>query len=94
MYINVVNILRLHTSILKCILHHELGTQTFGVRSGDVMCVSTHAGTNHLSIDLCTTSLGMLQLLKNETTGTLAHDETIAAGAERTAGLLGLIVAC
>ena len=35
----------------------------------------------------------MLQLLKNQTAGTLTHDETITAGAERTTGFLWLIIA-
>ena len=35
----------------------------------------------------------MLQLFKDETTGTLSHDESVAAGAERTTGLLWLFVA-
>ena len=93
-YIDIVNILRLHACILQRILHDELGTQSFRMRSSDVVSIGTHAGTNHLSINLCTTGLGMLQFLKNQTACTFGHDETIAAGTERTTGLLGLIVTC
>ena len=59
-----------------------------------MVSVSTHAGTCHLSVDLRSASLRVLQFLQDEAAGTLAHDESVAAGAERTARLLRLIVAC
>ena len=58
-----------------------------------MVCIGTHAGTHHLGIDLGTTGLGVLQFLQDEAAGTLGHDESVAAGAERTAGLLRLVVA-
>ena len=57
-----------------------------------MMCISTHTSTHHLSIDLCSTSLSMLEFLEDHTTSTLAHDESIARSTERTAGLFRLIV--
>ena len=92
MNIDVVNILRLQSSVLQGVLHHELGTQTLRVRSGDVMGIGTHTSTYHLTIDLRTTSFGMLQLLENQAAGTLTHDETVTAGTERTTCLLGLVI--
>ena len=94
MYVDVVDVLRLHASILQGVLHHELCTQTLRMRSGDMVCISTHASTYHLSINLCTTSFCVLQFLENQATRTLGHDESVAASAERTAGLLGLVVTC
>ena len=93
-HVDVVDVLGLHASIFQCVLHHELGSQSLGVRGGDVVGVGTHASTNHLGIDLGTASLGMLQFLQDEASGTLGHDESVAAGAEGSAGLLGLVVAC
>ena len=84
MNVDVVDILGLQTGVVKGALHHELGTQTLRVRGGDVVSVGTHALANHLGVDLCTTGLGVLQLLKDEAACALAHDETVAACAERT----------
>ena len=92
-HIDVVDVLGLHAGILQGVLHHQLGTQSLGMGGGDVVSVGTHAGTYHLGVDLRTASLGMLQLLEDETAGTLGHDESVARGAERTAGLLGLVIA-
>ena len=93
-YVDVVDILRLHIGILQCVLHHEFSAQTLRMRSSDVVSISAHTSTYHLSIDLSTTSLSVLQLLENQATRTLGHDESVAASAERTAGLLGLVVTC
>ena len=84
MYIDIVDILRLQTSVLECVLHHENSTESLGVRSCDVMCVGTHALAHHLGIDLCATSLSVLEFLKDEASSTLAHDESVARCAERT----------
>ena len=92
MNINIVDVLRFHTCIFESILHHKLSTQTLRMRSSDMMSISTHTSTNHLSIYLSTTSLCMLQLLKNQTASTLSHDESIATGTERTACLFWLII--
>ena len=92
MHVDVVDVLRFHASILQRVLHDEFGTQSLRMRGCDVVSVSTHARTNHFCVNLGTTSLGMLQFLKDKTASTLAHDETIAAGTERTAGLLRLVI--
>ena len=84
MNVDIVNILRFQVSVSKCALHHQLGTQTLRMRSSDVMSISAHTFTHHLSIDLSTASLGMLQLLEDKTASTFTHHETIAASAERT----------
>ena len=57
-----------------------------------MVSISAHAFADHLSVDLGTACLGMLQFLEDEATGTFAHDESIAAGAEGTACRLGLVV--
>ena len=93
MHIDVIDILRLQSCILQGILHHEFSTQTFRMRSRDVISVSTHTGSHHLCIDLCTASLGVLQFFENQTTGTLGHDETVAACAEGAACLFGFVIA-
>ena len=49
---------------------------------------------NHFGINLCSTCLSVLEFLKYYTTSTLAHYETVAACAERTACALWVIVAC
>ena len=94
MNIDIVDLIGVHASILKCVLHHELSSESLGMRSSDVVSVSTHACTYHLSIDLGATSLSVLKLLKDQTSCTLAHDESVATSAERTTGLLWLIIAC
>ena len=80
--VDIVDVLGLEVGIGQGTLHHELGTQSLGVGGGDVVGVGAHALANHLSVDLGTTCLGVLQFLKDETAGTLAHDESVAAGAE------------
>ena len=57
------------------------------------MRIGTHACTHHLGIDLGTACLGVLQFLQDQAAGTLGHDESVATCAERTAGLLRLVVA-
>ena len=84
MNIDVVNVLWLEVSISKCALHHELSTETFWMRSCDMISVSALAFTYHLSINLRTTSLSMFKFLENQATCTLAHDKSITACAERT----------
>ena len=64
--IDVINILWLEVSISKCALHHELSTETFWMRSCDMISISTLALTYHLSINLRTTSLSVLKLLENQ----------------------------
>ena len=46
MYVDVVDVLRLHASILQGVLHHELCTQALRMRSGDMVCISTHTSTH------------------------------------------------
>ena len=92
-HVDVVDVLGLQTSILQGVLHHKLSAEALGMRGSDVVCIGTHAGTHHLGIDLGTTGLGVLQFLKDEAAGTLGHDKSVAQGTERTAGLLGLVVA-
>ena len=84
MNIDVVNILWLQVGILKGALHNEFCTETFRMRSCDVISIGTLAFAYHLCINLRTTSLGVLQFLKNQATGTLAHDKSVAACAEWT----------
>ena len=92
-YVDVVDVLGLQACIIEGVLHHQDGTQSFGVGGGDVVGVGTHAFTGHLGVDLRAAGFGVLQLLKDEAPGTFAHDEAVAAGAEGAAGLLRLIVA-
>ena len=84
MNIDVINILWLQIGISKCTLHNELSTKTFWMRSCDVISISTLALTHHLSINLRTTSLSVLQFLENQATSTFAHDKSITACAEWT----------
>ena len=65
--VDVVDILRFHLSILQSVLHNQLSTQTLRMRSSDVVSVSAHTSTYHLSVDLSTTSLSMLELFQNQT---------------------------
>ena len=78
MHVDVVDVLGLQTGIFQCAVHHQLGTQSFGVRGRDVVSIGTHAGTSHLGIDLGTASLGMLQFLQDETASAFGHDESVA----------------
>ena len=84
MNVDVVDILGLQTGVFKGALHHELGTQTLGVRGGDVVSVGTHALAHHLGVDLGATRLGVLQFLKDKASSTFTHDESVAACAEWT----------
>src|SRR3712207_6201276 len=73
MHIDVVDVLRFQASIVEGCLHHEFSTESVGVRGCDMICICTHSLAYHLCINLCTTCLGMLKLLKNEATGTLSY---------------------
>ena len=93
MYVDVVDVLRLHFRIFESGLHHEVCTEAFGVRCRDVVRVSRHADTCHFAVDLRTASLGVLEFLEDEDTGTFTHDETVAACAEGTGSVGGVVVA-
>ena len=92
-YVDVVNVFRLHSGIFECILHNECGTESFGVRCSDVVCIGAHSHAGKFAVDLCTAGLGMFKFLKDEHTCTFAHDEAVAAGAEGAAGTCGVVVA-
>ena len=84
MYVDIVDVLWCHASVLESILHHETCTETLRMRSGDVVCVGTHALAHHLGVDLGATRLGVLQFLKDKASSTFTHDESVAACAEWT----------
>ena len=91
--VDVVDVLGLHASIVEGVMHHELGAEAHGVGCGDVVCIGAHAFAGELSVDLGTARLGVLQFFEDEAAGAFAHDETVAAGAEGAAGVLGVVVA-
>ena len=93
MHIDVVDVFGLEFSILECALHHEACTQTFGVRSGEVVSVCTHSSTCQFAINLSTTSLSVFEFFEDEDTSTFTHHETIAAGTEWAASACGIIIA-
>ena len=75
--IDVVHVFGLDASIIKCALHHQRCSHSLGVRSGDVISVGAHAATDDLAINLGTACQGVLEFLKDEANGTLAHDEAV-----------------
>ena len=93
MYVDVVDVLRLHFRIFESGLHHEVCAEAFGVRRRDVVSISRHTDTCYFAVDLCTASLGVLEFLEDEDTGTFTHDETVAACAEGTGSVGGVVVA-
>src|SRR5690554_1046809 len=84
MYVDVVDLIEIHLSILKCIVHHQFGTQPIGMGSGDMICIGRHASTCYFSIDLSTAGKCVLQLLKYEGCTAFTYYESVAAGAEGT----------
>ena len=94
MYVDIVDILRLHSSIFEGSIHYECCTETFWVSSSEVISIGRHTATDNLSIYLGTTSLCMLKFLKHKAARAFAHDETIAACAEWTARTHHVFVAC
>ena len=93
MHVDVVDVFGVELSILEGALHHEACTETFGVGSGEVVSVGTHAGTCQFAINLRTASLSVLEFFENENTSAFTHHKTIAACAEGTASACGIVVA-
>ena len=93
MYIDVVNIFRGEPCILECIGHHQLSTQPIRVSSREVVSISREAGTYELSVDVCTTSDGVLELLDDEASSTFGHDEAITRSAEGARSTLRIVIA-
>ena len=93
MYVDIINIFGLHFSIFQCALHNKFCAKTLGVRGRNMVCVSTHANTGHFAVDVCAASQGVVERLQHEDTCTLSHNESVAALRERTACVLGVIVA-
>ena len=60
---------------------------------GEMGGVAGHAVADHLGVDVGAAVQGVLQLLQHQHPAALAHDEAVASGVERPAGLLGLVVA-
>ena len=81
-YVDVVYILRLQASVVECTLHHQLGAEALGMRCRDVVRVGAHALAHHLGVYLGAACLGVLELLEDEASCALAHDESVAARAE------------
>ena len=91
--VDVVDVFGLHACVFEGIAHHEVGTEAFGVGSGDVVRIGRHAHTCYFAVDLGTACLGVLEFFENEHTGAFAHNETVAAGGEGTRSVLGVVVA-
>ena len=60
---------------------------------GEMRGVAGHAVADHLRVDVGAALEGVSKLLQHQHPAALAHHETVAAGVERPAGLLGLVVA-
>src|SRR5690606_32885341 len=60
MHVNVVYLIKIHLSIFQRIMHHQLGTQSVGMGSGDMICIGRHASACHLCIDFCSAGKGVL----------------------------------
>ena len=84
MHVDVVDVFRLHACVLQGSLHHELRSEAFGMRCGDMVCVGTLAFANHLGVDFGSASLRVFQFFEDKTSCSFRYDEAVAACAERT----------
>ena len=82
-----------HFSIFECVAHNEVCTEAFRMAGRDVVGIGRHTNAGYFAIDLRTACLCVLEFFKNEAGSTFTHNETIAAGAERTAGVFRVGVA-
>lgn len=82
--IDVVNIFRFHACIFQSIHHNQSGSQTFRMRSSDMMCVSRSSHASQFCIDFSTAGFCMFQFFQNQTSGSFTHDETVTACTEWT----------
>ena len=91
MNIDVVDIFWLQFCIFQSVLHNQLCSQTFWVRSGKMVSISAHANASNAGKDLCATLLSVRKAFENEHASTFTDNEAIAVNVER-AGSGGRIV--
>ena len=84
--VDIIKVRGFQAGLFDGLLHDVDGSHAVRVRSGDVICVGSEAGAYHLGIDPCTPGLCMTQLLKNESAGTLAYDETVPGDVKGAGG--------
>ena len=81
--VDVVDVLGPETCVAQGVLHDEDGSEPFGVRGGDVVCVGAHAAAHYFGVDLGSARLGVLKLFEHERGGTLADNEPVLASRRR-----------
>ena len=78
MCIDIVNIFRFHTCILKCELHGMFSTITFRIRSYNIISITGLPISYNFRINFCTAFFSMFIFLKNNNTGTFTHNKSVS----------------
>ena len=90
--VDIINLFGFHASIINSSLY--AGSRGFAGRVGssDVVSIAVHCKASQLSINVCATSLSMLQLFQNQHTSALAQYEAIALLVEGAGSLFRVLV--